>query len=73
MSLFDLIQIDASVDCSFWLVALEEGLHGLVTHAHVGKVLSQLLQQRWKTAIWPLRCHQREALQRSWTEQVAYC
>lgn len=35
-----LIQIDTSVHCSFWLVALEEGLHSLVTHAYIGKVLS---------------------------------
>lgn len=45
-----LIQIDTSVNCSFWLVALEEGLHCLVTHAHIGKVQSKFLRQTWSPA-----------------------
>lgn len=45
-SLSHLIQVDTSVDCSFGLVALEEGLHSLLTHAHVGEVLAQFLRRR---------------------------
>lgn len=44
-----LIQIDTSVDCSFGLVAPEEGPHSLLTHAHVGEVLAQLLRRRRRT------------------------
>lgn len=44
-----LIQVDTSVDCSFGLVALEEGLHSLLTHAHVGEVLAQFLRRGRRT------------------------
>lgn len=44
-----LIQVDTRVDCSFGLVALEEGLHSLLTHAHVGEVLAQFLRRRRRT------------------------
>lgn len=46
-----LIQVDTSVDRSFGLVALEEGLHGLLTHAHVGEVLAQFLRRRRTTVM----------------------
>lgn len=43
LSASHLVQMDARVHGSFGLVALEVGLHSLLTHAHCGKHLSDLL------------------------------
>lgn len=45
-SVSHLVQMDACVHGSFGLVALEVGLHSLLTHAHCGKHLSNLLQYK---------------------------
>lgn len=44
LSVSHLVQMDAGVDGSFGLVAPDIGLHSLLTHAHGGKHLSNLLQ-----------------------------
>lgn len=44
LSVSHLVQMDAGVDGSFGLVASDVGLHSLLTHAHGGKHLSNLLQ-----------------------------
>lgn len=46
LSVSHLVQMDTGVHGSFGLVALEVGLHSLLTHAHSGKHLSNLLQHR---------------------------
>lgn len=40
-----LIQMDAGVDRSFGLVAFQVGAHRLLTHAHGGKHLTDVLQR----------------------------
>lgn len=43
-SVSHLVQMDAGVHGRFGLVALEVGLHSLLTHAHGGEHLADLLQ-----------------------------